>query len=93
MSQVSLQTGIDVARTAAFRCVAGHISEITILLTLGTNIRGNGCRDQVPALTAFIVSHITLWTDVSLELSVCRVATVGALPLLLFFLHFTHLLV
>jgi hypothetical protein len=63
--QNCLQPGVDVARTAAFGSVAGHVFKFTFLVAAWTGI-GRGCsRKKEAAFTAFPVSKSATGTKFS----------------------------
>jgi hypothetical protein len=75
------------AWATTFRNVAGNVQEITFLLTLWTYIRWRNSRDDKAAFAAFPEGLTALGADISSELTVGSVTTVGTHIFLLFVFH------
>jgi hypothetical protein len=69
LSAVPLQASIDIARSAAFRCIARYVLEIAMFTAFGTRFRKGTRRKGEPAFGTFPVSQTTFWTDIALELA------------------------
>jgi hypothetical protein len=75
------------ARTAAFRSIAGNINEFAPLAAFRADIRWPRDGDGITALVAFPISQVTLGAYISNEPAVCRIATVCANILFCFIFH------
>ena len=79
-------------RSSTFRCIAGYVAEITLLIALRTNIRRCRGGNEEPAFTAFKISQPTLRADIPNESAFSCVAAMGAHLLFLILFHRNFLL-
>jgi hypothetical protein len=55
---------VDIAWPATFRCVAGDVEKLALLMTVGTDIRGFYCSNGILTIPALPVSQAALGTDI-----------------------------
>ncbi len=65
----SLEPGINISRTAAFRSVAGNIFKLALFLAAWTGIRSDRGRNQKTAVAAFPVRQSTARTNITRKIS------------------------
>ena len=84
----SLQAGINMAGSTAFRGVAADVDEFTLPAAFRADLRGSSGRDSEAALAALPIGQTTVRAYISHKFTRSRIATMGADP---FFLCCVHL--
>jgi hypothetical protein len=64
----TLQSGVNLPRTAAFGSIAGNVKKIRFLVAAGAFFRWLGCSDGVPAIAATPICQMALRADIPLKL-------------------------